>query len=108
MTSLWYQYKTETRAINDLITEANYICSLNHLQKWQKRWVVLRCASSRGPNRLERFENEKKAMLGDDPKVVNLKEVQMIEPARAENRLYVLTLVFSKSHTKKFAADTGL
>jgi len=70
--------------------------------------VVLRRASSRGPNRLERFENEKNAMLCNEPKVVNLMGVEKVERTHAETRLYVLTLCFAKGPNKKFAADSGL
>lgn len=93
---------------SDIVKQGYLKAKSQKLGKWQKRWVVLRCASSRGPNRLERFENEKKAMLSDDPKVINLTEVERVEQAHAENRLYVLTLVFNKSHTKKFAADSDM
>ena len=77
------------------------------IQHWQKKWVILRRASSKGPNRLERFVDEKSSMLNYDCKTIELTDVERVERIRADNRMYIIVLWFSDGDTKKFAANSG-
>jgi hypothetical protein len=62
-----------------------------HLRMWKTKWLILRCASSRGPLRLEKYSDEKTALASseDPPNCVALTDVHNIVRLTVDGRLAI-------------------
>lgn len=77
-------------------------------QLWQRRWIVLRRASSKAPCRLEKFIDEKAARSVTGHKIALLTSVNTICRVPSSVKKHAFTICFMDCSTKCFACDSGL
>lgn len=92
---------------NDIIKQGYVRMKSRNLGLWQRRWIILHRASSKGPNRLEKFLDEKAARNGHPSKIMILSDVSNIVRLPADQRKYALCIRFNDDAKKEFACDSG-
>ncbi|XP_076338358.1 docking protein 5-like isoform X1 [Tachypleus tridentatus] len=75
---------------------------------WQRRWIVLRRASSKGPCRLEKYADEKTARTGGAHKVTLLNTVNFVSRLTTSVRKHAFSICFQDNTTKSLACDSDL
>lgn len=75
---------------------------------WQRRWIVLRRASSKGPCRLEKYTDEKTARSSGAHKAAFLNTVNSVSRLTASVRKHAFIICFKDNTTKNFACDSDL
>lgn len=74
---------------------------------WQKRWVILRRASSKGPCRLEKYFDERSARNGLQHKTALLTDVATISRLPSTTKRYAFAVNFHDGTNKCFTCDSG-
>jgi len=92
---------------SDIVKQGYVKTKSKNFGHWQKKWFILRKASSKGPSRLERFNDEKSSMLQYESKMIDLTDIERVEICRME-KLHVLQLYEKNGDVKKFAANSDM
>lgn len=91
--------------LSDVVKQGYLRCRSRSLGLWQKRWLVLRGTSNKGPCRLEKFVDESAARSADQHKVQLLSNVAVI--SRLSSKRHAFTLNFQDGSNRCFACDSG-
>lgn len=92
--------------LSDVIKQGYMRCKSRSLGLWQKRWIILRRTSSKGPCRFEKYLNESSARNLEQHKVQLLTNV--ISVVRSNNRKHAFQIVFNDGSSKFYASDSGM
>ncbi|KAF7492588.1 Docking protein 5 [Sarcoptes scabiei] len=90
--------------LSDVIKQGYMRCKSRSLGLWQKRWIILRRTSSKGPCRFEKYLNESSARNLEQHKVQLLTNV--ISVVRSNNRKHAFQIVFNDGSSKFYASDS--
>lgn len=90
---------------SDLVKQGYMKIKGHILGGWKKTWVMLLCASNRYICHLEQFENREDAILGVQPEVTILADVEHVQ-LEYSNNIFVLILNFFSGKKKKFALES--
>lgn len=91
--------------LSDVVKQGYLRCKSRSLGLWQKRWLVLRSTSNKGPCRLEKYADESAARCIDQHKVQLLSNVAAI--SRLSSRRHAFKLNFQDGSNRCFACDSG-
>ncbi|XP_076370672.1 docking protein 5-like isoform X2 [Tachypleus tridentatus] len=96
---------TDTRDI----VKQGYVRICSHkIGIWQRRWIVLRQTSSKGPCRLEKYLDEKTASCGGIFKMTALNTVTKVCRVATSIRKHAFSISFQDSATKCLSCDSDL
>lgn len=93
--------------LTDVIKQGYMRCKSRSLGLWQKRWIVLRKSSSKGPCRLEKYINEYSARNLHQHKVQLLINVNGIDRISSNHKKHAFQIDFSDGSSKSFACESG-
>lgn len=93
--------------LTDVIKQGYMRCKSRSLGLWQKRWIVLRKSSSKGPCRLEKYINEYSARNLQQHKVQLLINVNGIERISSNHKKHAFQIDFNDGSSKYFACESG-
>ena len=93
--------------LSDVIKQGYMRCKSRSLGLWQKRWIILRRSSNKGPCRLEKYLNEYSARNLDQHKVQLLTNVISIDRLSNSNKRHAFEIDFNDGSAKYFACDSG-
>ncbi|XP_022253915.1 docking protein 5-like [Limulus polyphemus] len=94
--------------IGDIVKQGYVRIRSCKLGIWQRRWIVLRRASSKGPRRLEKYLDEKTASCGGSHKVAVLSTVTLVSRLTSSIRKHAFSICFQDAETKCLASDCEL
>ncbi|XP_074603757.1 docking protein 6-like [Brevipalpus obovatus] len=94
--------------ISDVVKQGYLRCKSKTVGVWQKRWIVLRRASSKGPCRLEKFLDEKNARHNYHRKTVHLSNITNISRLPYAFKKHSFIVNFNEVHCKLFACESDL
>lgn len=75
---------------------------------WQKRWIILRRASSKGPCRIDKFLDEKSARTNCSCKTIVLTNVSNVSRLPITHRKHSFVISFNPINCKLFACESDL
>ncbi|XP_074645410.1 docking protein 5-like [Tubulanus polymorphus] len=93
---------------NDVVKQGYVKMKSKNLGVWQKRWIILRAASSKGTCRLEKFLDEKAANHSSYLKMIDLSDVKTICRLPTDVRKYGVTLYFKDEASRQFSCESDL
>ncbi|KAF8791748.1 Docking protein 6 like protein [Argiope bruennichi] len=94
--------------ISDIVKQGYLKIRSCKLGLWQRRWIVLRRASSKAPCRLEKYIDEKAARSVTGHKIALLTSVNTICRVPNSVKKHAFTICFMDSTTKCFACDSDM
>ncbi|KAM6354082.1 docking protein 4 isoform 2-T2 [Alca torda] len=77
-------------------------------QIYRRCWLVFRKSSSKGPQRLEKYPDEKSACLRGCPKVTEISNVKCITRLPKETKRQAVAIVFTDDSARTFTCDSEL
>lgn len=93
--------------LSDVVKQGYLRCKSRSLGLWQKRWIVLRSASHKGPCRLEKYVDESAARNQEQHKVQLLTTVAGVVRLPSSARKHAFTIEFNDGCSKCFSCDSG-
>ncbi|GFQ92422.1 docking protein 6 [Trichonephila clavata] len=94
--------------ISDIVKQGYLKIRSCKLGLWQRRWIVLRRASSKAPCRLEKYIDEKAARSVTGHKIALLTSVNTISRIPSSVKKHAFTICFMDCTTKCFACDSDM
>lgn len=94
--------------ISDIVKQGYVRIRSRKFGLWQRRWIVLRRASSKGPCRLEKYIDEKSARSGIGHKVALLTTVSTVCRVPSSVRKYAFSICFLDNSTKCLSCDSDM
>lgn len=94
--------------LSDIIKQGYVRVKSKTIAIWQKRWIILRKASSKGPCRIEKYYDEKSARDNLSHKTALLTNVATISRLPSSYKKYSFTINFHDGINKCFACDSGM
>jgi len=94
--------------LSDIVKQGYIRVKSKSISVWQKRWIILRRASSKGPCRLEKYFDEKSARSAGHHKTSLLTNVATISRLPLNCRKYSFSINFHDGSNKCFACDSGM
>ncbi|KAH9414376.1 Docking protein 6 [Dermatophagoides pteronyssinus] len=99
--------------LSDVIKQGYMKCKSRSLGLWQKRWIILRRQSTKGPCRLEKYLNEYSARNIDhhhhhQHKIQLLTNVISIDRLSNSQKRHAFEIDFNDGSAKYFACDSDL
>ena len=92
--------------LSDVVKQGYLRCKSRSLGLWQKRWLVLRSTSNKGPCRLEKYTDENGARNQEQHKVQLLTNVSAVN--RLSSKRHAFTIDFHDGSSKSFSCDSEL
>ncbi|XP_062401696.1 docking protein 5-like [Sardina pilchardus] len=92
---------------SDILKQSYVKIRRRHFWIYQRCWLVFKRASSKGPNRLEKFPNERASNFHCHQKVIDLKDVTDVTRPSKEKKKNGLVLTFADDSTLAFTCDSG-
>ena len=93
--------------LSDVVKQGYLRCKSRSLGLWQKRWLVLRSTSNKGPCRLEKYADENAARNVDQHKVQLLTNVSAVTRLVPFSKKHAFTIDFHDGSSKIFSCDSG-
>ena len=85
----------------------NYNLSWHCFQKWKKTYLILKKPSSKGKLRLEKYEDERSALMGAECKVIELSDVKSIDRLPIDSKRWTVNIVFINDTSQQFYCDSS-
>lgn len=94
--------------VGDIVKQGYLRCKSRTVGVWQKRWIVMRKASIKGPCRLEKYLDEKSARINCHRKTILLHNISNISrlPFNIKKHSFVINL--SGINCKLFSCESGM
>lgn len=93
--------------VSDIVKQGYVRVRSRTVGVWQKRWIILRRASSKGPCRLEKYFDEKSARNGLQHKTSFLTDVSAISRLSSRTKKYSFAINFHDGTCRWFSCDSG-
>lgn len=93
---------------NDIAKQGYVRIRSRNIGVWQRRWIVLRKATSAGPCRLEKYLEEKHARQRTGQKVALLTAATSISRLPSSTKKHAFSVCFQDSSVKYIACDSDL
>ncbi|XP_064641406.1 docking protein 5-like isoform X2 [Lineus longissimus] len=100
--------RTMSVDFNDIVKQGYVRMKSKNLGVWQKRWVILRRASSKGPRRLEKYMDERTASHVSFHKMIELTDVKNVSRLPSDIRKYAIAIFFKDNTSRQFACESDL
>ncbi|NXJ41239.1 DOK4 protein, partial [Ciconia maguari] len=92
---------------NDIIKQGYVRMKSKKLGIYRRCWLVFRKSSSKGPQRLEKYPDEKSACLHGCPKVTEISNIKCITRLPNETKRQAVAIVFTDDSARTFTCDSG-
>lgn len=92
--------------MSDIVKQGYLRYKSRSLCLWQKRWIILRGPSNKGPCRLEKYADERAARCAEQPKVQLLSSISNVN--RISSRKHSFAVELNDGTEKCFSCDSEL